>query len=1299
MDEDINSKIGNTFKNRTKQVAKMILKKSMKPLLIGAGIFLIVVIIISVVTWYIKKHDTKEDDKDPKNAPAAVRNYMSDTSIDENGNITAGKSIQEFWDEIRQSGNRATAYLNSAEELGKLIYAARALEYPDTRKNPDEAIQWNDLDINSKEIQGIVKFKRALADGKNISMTYVNPTEFQELINKYQSSGDVKDRNEALKHFTIEKTSSTSNGDTGTAGKVPSLRGMVFMGDSILSTFNEFKGNELKNQEGAILMYKSGCNASYFTGKETVDNSDYNTIETSDGHFDWNANFQKVSNPTGFYLMLGQNALFDNEQERLEDIDELVKKIRSDYPTPPIFISSVLHYIHDGGSAERAATKFNEQLKEYCNKNDNVYFSDILRGYNDNIEKLVKTSDYDHPNEKGVQVLLDNIKGNIIGSSSSLQEILKYACSWVGKVPYKSSVTNNDPNRERFMDLAEGRGSDCSHFIHKVFAHFGIFENTDDFFSNNVRSQHWGQGKIPGGEEIGTDLKKASPGDVIWQDFGDGWHVQIYLGNHKVVECTSDNNYEGVRITKISDNHKIDQIVHLKQFPTDTSAYFDPETGILHGASSNTSSVTNTRTTTSTGTTTSSTQITNTQRSYNNDTLNVDKMIDTQKKMKNPHNYSTKEFRASQSACYDGKYIIHFQNRGVNGDYRQSNNGGRMAWTNLETGEIDYIVETTEGGHGDGVAYDSERNIVLKCVDGSENLLEIDNNTKSIVGHTKMPNYEWNITYLNSTKQLVALSGGKLIFMKYDQSKKEYVKVSEVNTDYHGGIQNIGTDGQVIYVADSSPEGGTPKICAISLDGKVVEEHKLGSGYKGGNEIETALSDNEGNLWLVSPEYIYKVSNYKANPANVNPGSSSTTTSSTANMTYQVKVATWSERQDKVSSNDPEVSSYDTGMIPSMTTTTIPYQAIVSKYKMPFNYLWTMLVYSNDKNYTFDLADLVKNSKIEITIHDNLNETTNIVTDTYTDYTKIHAEADVNISYENVSYVTDYVTDPVTNTVNQSTREIVSDSNTTKHGKGDGDKSVSYKVVQTTITKTNTLDIALTLADAWCTKYEKKYTYNKPNTTESNSSTNLEDIPEDPYTNQGELGGQEGKVDEDAKNQARASDRRNLHVTGRENEFATYQTTRINRVKNTYTKMTTSSYFSAGGTNIDRSAISTVTTPKTGSLNPSNYVRFDPHTQTDGNNPQQGFCFAGDDLMVYVILHKSSNTYKVYLIDTNTMQEYDSYGDGLTGHGNSIAYDSKTEDVICPVSGGNAKLLHINRNTKQFENVRNMSLPRMEKPT
>ena len=198
-------------KEQAKKFFKIKSKKFLIKMIIIATVFSVSVILFSVIAWYLKLLDTKENDQDSKNAPAAVRNYMNDTTIDENGKITAGKSIQELWDEMVQTGNRATAYLNSAEELGRLIYAARALEYPDTRReNVDDPIKWNELDINSKEIQGIVKFKRALADGENISMTYVSPTEFQELVSKYEISGDEKDRQEALKHFTIEKVSANS---------------------------------------------------------------------------------------------------------------------------------------------------------------------------------------------------------------------------------------------------------------------------------------------------------------------------------------------------------------------------------------------------------------------------------------------------------------------------------------------------------------------------------------------------------------------------------------------------------------------------------------------------------------------------------------------------------------------------------------------------------------------------------------------------------------------------------------------------------------------------------------------------------------------------------------------------------------------------------------------------------------------------------------------------------------------------------------------------------------------------------
>ena len=1410
-------------------------------IIIAIIVFSVSAILFSVIAWYLKLLDTKENPEDPKNAPAAVRNYMNDTTIDENGKITAGKSIQELWDEMVQTGNRATAYLNSAEELGRLIYAARALEYPDTRENPDQAINWDKLDINSKEIQGIVKFKRALADGKNISMTYVSPTKFQELVSKYQISGDEKDRQEALKHFTIEKVSANSNGTSSMEGKVPSLKDMVFIGDSILYCLAE-KNDILKN-EGAKFMYRGGCTANYFLGKETADGLTNNCIEKN-GYFDWEANFNGITNPTGFYLVLGQN--FYGSDDRIDQMNELVEKIRKQYPTPPIFINSVLNTTEKG--SEELATRMNEELKTYCSQKSNVYYSDVLSGFKEKITELADNEGgiYDHPNAKGSEVLVKNIKANIIGSSSSLEEILKYACSWVGKIPYKSSVTNNDPNGERWMDLAEGRGSDCSHFIHKVFAHFGIFENTDDFFSNNVRSQHWGQGKIPGGEEIGTDLKKASPGDVIWQDFGGGWHVQIYLGDHKVVECTADNNYEGVRITKISDNHKIDQIVHLKQFPTDPTAYFDPETGILHGSNSASASTTTSASTsyggtsstagTSSSTGTSSNSgtvtgqmivqeaekyvgklpyvwggssletgadcsgfawailkklglinwgrtndagfqdkgtevsdisqaqpgdilrfnghiaiykgdgymvealnsrvgITNTRkvtddsrpviairrftndagassivastpeeiakipRAYNNDVFNVDenKWVDPMLKMDPPYNNGSedREYRAIQSTCFDGKYAVSAQNKNY-GSIDASSNGGRIIWSNLETGEIDYIVQTSEGGHmGEGITYDSDRNMIIFHTGGGD-LLEIDNNTKSISGHSKTSEYPGIITYLSTTKQLVGVTESEFTFFKYDASKNEYVKQNSVKIDnfrINELFQGIGNDGQCIYVFDSKVgnDNGNNRVWVYSLDGKLQEEHPLGSGFPRAKEIESGFADNEGNLWIGTNHSLVKVLNYKANPANVNPGSSSS--SSVANMTYQVKVATWSEVTDGLQSDDPDVPGYPERTTYSMTTTAIPYQAIVSKYRMPFNYLWTMLVYSNDKDYTFDLADLVKNSKIEITIHDNLNETTNIVTDTYTDYTKIHAEADVNIEFNRIDQVIDKNINPITKKTTYTKRDVKVSDSTTEHGAGDGSTSVSYTVVHKTITKTNTLDIALTLADAWCTKYEKKYTYNKPHTTESNSSTTLGDIPEDPHTSKGELGGQEEKVNQDAINNASASNRTDFKVTGYENEFATYQTTRINRVKNTYTEITSSSYFSAGGTNLDRSTISSVSTPKTGSLNKDNYVDLlMPKSDGDEHNPIQGFCLVGDNLIAYVINHKTNpETCTLYLADLNTMEEYDHYDD-LEDHGNSIAYDSQTGDIIFP-EVTTMKLLRVNQSPKKFENPSTMSLP------
>ena len=307
------------------------IKSRNKLIIIVVGIT-IAVIIFSVALWFLKKKRTKEDTNDPKNAPGAVRNFMNDISMSEDGKFNSSKSINQLWEEMVNNGNDILEYLNSAEELAKLIHAAQALDFPDTRENPDEPISWKDIDLDSTEIQGIVKFKRALEDGDNISMTYVTPSEFQELMNKYMETGDEKDKKEALKHFTIEKSYGSSS-SSSSAGKVQSLNGMVCMGDSICNALSS-----ALQKEGCITMHKSGCTANYFLGTETV--SHKGNCKENNGHFDWDANFKNITNPTGFYLFLGQN-FRGNKNTRITQMDELIKKIRSSYPQAPIYINSV----------------------------------------------------------------------------------------------------------------------------------------------------------------------------------------------------------------------------------------------------------------------------------------------------------------------------------------------------------------------------------------------------------------------------------------------------------------------------------------------------------------------------------------------------------------------------------------------------------------------------------------------------------------------------------------------------------------------------------------------------------------------------------------------------------------------------------------------------------------------------------------------------------------------------------------------------------------------------------------------
>ena len=157
-------------------------------------------------------------------------------------------------------------------------------------------------------------------------------------------------------------------------------------------------------------------------------------------------------------------------------------------------------------------------------------------------------------------------------NTSFVNNMLAYATFFEDKIDYASSVTGNDPNGLRFKHLKVGGKTDCSWFVYHVLRKFGLVG--EEF----IHSYEWGNkpSTYPGAVNIGTDMSKASPGDIICTGkgtSGSNSHVAIYLGGGKVVECCAGY---GVGVNKAPTS--VRQIVHFSCLPTNNSASFGKST-------------------------------------------------------------------------------------------------------------------------------------------------------------------------------------------------------------------------------------------------------------------------------------------------------------------------------------------------------------------------------------------------------------------------------------------------------------------------------------------------------------------------------------------------------------------------------------------------------------------------------------------------------------------------------------------------------------------------------------------------
>ena len=102
-------------------------------------------------------------------------------------------------------------YLSSAEELAKLMNAELITQYPDTRSNPNEKIDWDNIDMTSNTIQGIVKLKRKTESSEKM-LVYKSQSDFESLVNSNNDGAlnyfSLDDQNNLL-IATYERTTNT----------------------------------------------------------------------------------------------------------------------------------------------------------------------------------------------------------------------------------------------------------------------------------------------------------------------------------------------------------------------------------------------------------------------------------------------------------------------------------------------------------------------------------------------------------------------------------------------------------------------------------------------------------------------------------------------------------------------------------------------------------------------------------------------------------------------------------------------------------------------------------------------------------------------------------------------------------------------------------------------------------------------------------------------------------------------------------------------------------------------------------
>lgn len=192
---------------------------------------------------------------------------------------------------------------------------------------------------------------------------------------------------------------------------------------------------------------------------------------------------------------------------------------------------------------------------------------------------------------------------------------------------------------------------------------------------------------------------------------------------------------------------------------------------------------------------------------------------------------------------------------------------------------------------------------------------------------------------------------------------------------------------------------------------------------------------------------------------------------------YYAVIATWEE-----------VKNNGESTLHNMTTVNIDYQEMTKGYTMPFKYLWALLLVGQEKEFVLDLADLVYDSVLELTVLDSVRTNTTVNTETYTELIKIYTH-DVTVSGS-------------AETIDPKTKDVISTESINAGPVDFQPQTVKEPrtIINTTVTSTNTVKAIVSYADIWALEYINEFGISIPASinTEQNIPQSDTEFPEQP---------------------------------------------------------------------------------------------------------------------------------------------------------------------------------------------------------